>query len=57
MRRRSRISVASKFSRQIAQFQAPPPPVVYAEARRAEAVVAKRLAQRFVSGAWPGRMY
>ena len=28
-----------------------------AEARTAEAVVAKRLAQRFVSGAWSGRMY
>ena len=28
-----------------------------AEARRAEAVAAKRLAQRFVSGAWQGRMY
>ena len=32
-------------------------PRAAAEARRAEAVVAKRLAQRFVLGAWSGRMY
>jgi hypothetical protein len=33
------------------------PPRAAAEARRAEAVVAKRLAQRFVLGVWSGRMY
>ncbi len=51
------VSVATKFSGQTAQFQAPPPPGFGAEARRAEAVVAKRLAQRFVLGVRSGRMY
>jgi hypothetical protein len=46
-----------KFSGKLRNFKARPPGWGAAEARRAEAVVAKRLAQRFVSGAWQGRMY
>ena len=46
-----------KFSGKLRNFKARPPGWGAAEARRAEAVVAKRLAQRFVSGVWSGRMY
>ena len=51
-------SVRNKLFGGFARFQ---PPLGRAEARMAEAfffgVSAKRLAQRFVSGAWPCRMY